>query len=41
MIENSLAGLDTARVRGKNGGRPKKLDEKKAASGFANTDEVS
>ena len=31
MIENTKAGLDAARARGKSGGRPKKLDEKKAA----------
>ncbi len=31
MIENTKAGLEAARARGKNGGRPKKLDEKKAA----------
>lgn len=31
MIENTRAGLDAARARGKNGGRPKALDEKKAA----------
>jgi DNA invertase Pin-like site-specific DNA recombinase len=31
MIENTRAGLDAARARGKKGGRPPKLDEKKAA----------
>ena len=31
MIENTKAGLDAARARGKHGGRPKKLDDKKAA----------
>jgi DNA invertase Pin-like site-specific DNA recombinase len=31
MIENTRAGLDAARARGKHGGRPKKLDAKKAA----------
>ena len=31
MIENTKAGLDAARARGKKGGRPPKLDEKKAA----------
>src|SRR5258708_38856182 len=30
IIENTKAGLEAARARGKNGGRPKKLDEKKA-----------
>jgi len=30
MIENTKAGLDAARARGKKGGRPKKLDDKKA-----------
>ncbi len=30
MIENTKAGLDAARARGKNGGRPPKLDAKKA-----------
>lgn len=30
MIENTKAGLDAARSRGKKGGRPKKLDDKKA-----------
>jgi DNA invertase Pin-like site-specific DNA recombinase len=31
MIENTRAGLDAARARGKKGGRPPKLDAKKAA----------
>lgn len=31
IIENTRAGLDAARSRGKTGGRPKKLDAKKAA----------
>jgi len=31
MIENTRAGLDAARARGKKGGRPKKLDAKKIA----------
>jgi DNA invertase Pin-like site-specific DNA recombinase len=31
MIENTKAGLDAARARGKHGGRPKKLDSKKTA----------
>ena len=31
MIENTKAGLDAARARGKTGGRPPKLDESKAA----------
>lgn len=30
MIENTRAGLDAAKARGKHGGRPRKLDEKKA-----------